>query len=132
MALHLPPPILFPPVSASPPNASRVTIPKKRPNDSSDVDSDGEADPDVRRKLLGEFPKSFGYNLPVMLQGSDWLVKKIALHRKRKFLKFVLLTDIQRAADSKTPDQELSVSKDRLVVRDQKGDISLMFPRCRF
>ena len=111
------PPTLYGPVF--PPNASRVTIPRKRANDS-DVDSDGEAGPDVRRKLLGEFAKRFGYNLPVMLQGSDWLVRKIALHRKRKFLKFVSLADIQCAADSKTPDQELSVSKDRLVVRDQK------------
>ena len=97
---------------------SRVTTLKKRAVDS-DGESDGEVDPDVRRKLLDEFAKRFGYNLPVMLQASDWLIKKVALHRRRKFLKFVSLTDIQCVADTKTPEQELSVSRDRLVVRDQ-------------
>ena len=121
--LHLSPHVRASPLMlcgpVPPPSASRVTIPEKRSTDS-DGESDGETDPDVRRKLLDEFAKRFGYNLPVMLQGSDWLINKLARHHRRKFLKFVSLTDIQCAADTKTPEQELSVSKDRLVVRDQK------------
>ena len=85
----------------------------------SDAESDGELDPDVRRELLGEFAKRFGYNLPVMLQAIDWYIGNLALHRRRKFSKFVSLTDIQCAAGTETHEQEFSVSKDRLVVRDQ-------------
>ena len=49
-----------------------------------DSDSESDVDPDVRRSLLGEFSKRFGFHIPVFLQASDRLIKKLARRRRKK------------------------------------------------
>ena len=76
---------------------------KKRALDS---DSEPDVDPDVRRGLLGEFSKRFGFPIPVFPQAPDRLIEKLARRHRKKMVSFISLAEISTAADLKTPDQE--------------------------
>ena len=86
-----------------------------------DSDSESEVDPDFRRGLLDEFSKRFGFHIPVFLQASDRIIKKLARHHRKKMVSFISLSDISTAADLKGHDQEVKMDKNKkLVVHDQR------------
>ena len=99
-----------------------------------DSDSESDVDPDVRRGLLDEFSKRFGFHVPVFLQASDRLIKKLARHHRKKIVSFISLAEISTAADLRVPDQEVKISfvplavlgvlplgkNKKLVAQDQK------------
>ena len=82
--------------------------PPKRTKLAMDSDSESDVDPDILRRVLGGFSdcgewysgaavshilyplaavsKRFGCQIPVILQASDRVIKKMAKHHKRKWL----------------------------------------------
>ena len=93
----------------------------RRPKRVLDSDSESDADPDVRRSLLEEFSKRFGFHIPVFPQATDRLIKKLARRHRKKMATFISLAEISTAADLKIPDQEVKMGKNKkLVVHDQR------------
>ena len=86
-----------------------------------DIDSDSDADPEVRRIPLDEFSKRFGFHIPVFLQAPDRLVGKLARRNRKKMVSFISLAEISTDADLKIPDREAKMDKNKkLAAQDQQ------------
>ena len=70
-------------------NSVDLHRPLKDNRTSENSDIDGDLDPDFRRSFLGEFRKTFGIRIPVALQESGMLIKKLDKQRKQKILEFL-------------------------------------------